>query len=82
MGYLYSVKRFLVNISFWISLLSVSYNFYAIIFRKNEIMDQKIFLFMSLYLGYISMNILSSVIEEVYIFPVFTFFVLLSSKKN
>ena len=81
LGYLYSVKRFLVNISFWISLLSVSYNFYAIIFRKNEIMDQKIFLFMSLYLGYISMNILSSVIEEVYIFPVFTFSFYLVLKK-
>lgn len=83
LGYLYIVKRFFVNISFWISLLSVTYNFYTIIFRKNEIMDRKIFLFMSLYLGYISMSILSSVIEEVYIFPVFTFcFYLLLKKLN
>lgn len=80
-GVVFAIKRSIVNVVYWFSFDVVVYYFVKYILRKENIVNKIIFSFISLYFLFITLSIMSSIIEELYIMPLFATFLCLFFNK-
>lgn len=80
-GHMFTVKRAIVEMAFWIPFIYCMYEFIHLI--RKKVIDQpvEIVLFLALEVGFVFIGLISSVIEEHYIMPLFAGTVVLISNK-
>lgn len=68
---LFMKKRFIVDICFGVTFLYSIYEYYYVVRYKRTRFDLNLAVFSLLFSGYIAIGLLASIVEEVYIMPVY-----------
>lgn len=84
-GNAFLLKRTLTTISFWFILIWSTYKiFWVMKYKKNPAQETSVLIFTSFLMTFILVGCLSSVVEELYIMPIFALLVclIMNSNKN